>query len=98
MQSGGRLDINVSNTIPDHVAISFEDTGCGIPEKDVQYVFEPFFSSKSAGEGPGLGLSVTYALAKELGGRISVTSTQGIGSRFTVEVPLEPPQKENGAT
>jgi two-component system NtrC family sensor kinase len=98
MQSGGRLDINVSNTHPDHVAISFEDTGCGIPEGDIRYVFEPFFSSKSTGTGTGLGLSVTYALAKELGGKISVTSTEGIGTRFTVEVPLEPPRNKDGAT
>ena len=49
MQSGGRLDIEVSNTHPDHVVILFEDTGCGIPQKDIKYVFEPFFSSKSTG-------------------------------------------------
>jgi len=97
MQSGGRLDIEVSNTHPDHVAISFDDTGCGISKEDVKYVFEPFFSSKSTGAGTGLGLSVTYALAKELGGKISVTSTEGKGTRFTVELPLKPPHKEDGA-
>jgi len=98
MQSGGRLDIEISNAHPEHVAISFEDTGCGIPREDVKYVFEPFFSSKSTGSGTGLGLSVTYALAKELGGKVSVTSTVGKGTRFTVEVPLEPPHKEDGAS
>ncbi len=97
MQSGGRLDIEVSNTHPDHVVILFEDTGCGIPQKDIQYVFEPFFSSKSTGAGTGLGLSVTYALTKELGGKISVASTEGKGTRFIIELPLEPPHKEDGA-
>jgi signal transduction histidine kinase len=67
-------------------------------QEDVRYVFEPFFSSKSGGSGTGLGLSVTYSLTKELGGKISVTSTEGKGTRFTVELPLEPPQKENRAT
>jgi len=98
MQSGGRLDIEVSNTHPDHVVILFEDTGCGIPKEDIQYVFEPFFSSKSTGTGTGLGLSVTYALAKELGGKISVTSTEGKGTRILIELPLEPPRKEDGTT
>ncbi len=97
MKSGGRLDIEVSNTHPDHVIILFEDTGCGIPQKDIQYVFEPFFSSKSTGTGTGLGLSVTYALTKELGGKISVTSAEGKGTRFIIELPLEPPHKEEGA-
>ena len=96
MQSGGRLDIEVSNTHPDHVVILFEDTGCGIPQKDIQYVFEPFFSSKSTGTGTGLGLSVTYALVKELGGKISVTSAEEKGTRFIIELPLEPPPKEDG--
>lgn len=98
MQSGGRLDIEVHNVHSDHVTISFEDTGCGIPQEDIKYVFEPFFSSKSAGTGTGLGLSVTYALTKELGGNISVTSTEGKGTRFIVELPLKPPHKEDGAT
>jgi signal transduction histidine kinase len=98
MQSGGRLDIEVSNTHPDHVLIVFEDTGCGIRQEDIQYVFEPFFSSKSTGSGTGLGLSVTYALTEELGGKISVTSEEGKGTRFIIELPLEPPHKEDGAT
>lgn len=98
MQSGGRLDVNASNSQPDHLTISFEDTGCGISQEDMRYVFEPFFSSRSSGTGTGLGLSVTYALAKELGGKISVTSTEGKGTRFTVELPLEPPYKEDGPT
>jgi signal transduction histidine kinase len=98
MQSGGSLDIEVSNTHPDHVIILFEDTGCGIAQKDIQYVFEPFFSSKSTGAGTGLGLSVTYALAKELGGKISVASTEGKGTRFIIELPLEPPHKKDATT
>lgn len=98
MQSGGRLDVEVSNTHPDHVSILFQDTGCGISQEDIQYVFEPFFSSKSTGSGTGLGLSVTYALTKELGGKISVTSAEGKGTRFIIELPLEPPHKEDVAT
>jgi two-component system NtrC family sensor kinase len=96
MQSGGRLDVSASNSQLDYLTISFEDTGCGISQADIRYVFEPFFSSRSAGT--GLGLSVTYALTKELGGKISVTSTEGKGTRFIVELPLEPPFKEDGAT
>ncbi len=98
MESGGRMDIDVSYTHPDHVAISFQDTGRGISKEDLRYVFEPFFSSKSAGTGTGLGLSITYALAKELGGKISVTSTEGVGTRFTVELHLEPPPKKDGSS
>ena len=98
MNSGGRLDVKVSDTHPDHVVISFQDTGCGMSQEDVKYVFEPFFSSKSTGTGTGLGLSVTYALVKELGGNISVVSEEGKGTGFIVELPLKPPAKKEGNT
>ena len=93
MRSGGRLSV-ASARIPhenggnDSVAISFGDTGCGIPEKDLIRVFEPFFSTGGVGEGSGLGLSVSYGIVKDHGGNIDVESKVGVGSTFTVLLPL----------
>ncbi len=93
MTSGGRLSV-ASARIPhenggaDSVAISFGDTGCGIPEKDLVRVFEPFFSTGEVGEGSGLGLSVSYGIVKDHGGNIDVESKVGVGSTFTVLLPL----------
>ena len=93
MQSGGRLSV-ASARIPhenggnDSVAISFGDTGCGIPRDDLARVFEPFFSTGEVGEGSGLGLSVSYGIVKDHGGNIDVESKVGVGSTFTVLLPL----------
>ncbi|UCB52082.1 MAG: hypothetical protein JSV10_08850 [Candidatus Zixiibacteriota bacterium] len=70
------------------VQISFTDTGVGISEKDLDKIFEPFFTSKKVGEGTGLGLSVSYGLIKNHGGEIKVGSRVGQGTTFTVILPV----------
>jgi two-component system NtrC family sensor kinase len=57
------------------VEISIIDTGCGIPEEDLQRIFDPFFSSKEVGKGTGLGLSVSHGIVRAHGGCIDVKST-----------------------
>jgi two-component system NtrC family sensor kinase len=76
------------------VEISIIDTGCGIPEEDLQRIFDPFFSSKEVGKGTGLGLSVSHGIIRAHGGCIEVESTVGQGATFRISLPLNPPSGE----
>jgi two-component system NtrC family sensor kinase len=71
--------------------ISIIDTGCGIPEKNLKRIFDPFFTSKEVGKGTGLGLSVSHGIIRSHGGLIEVESTVGRGSSFRIYLPLKPP-------
>jgi len=73
------------------VEVSIIDTGCGIPEKNLKRIFDPFFTSKEVGKGTGLGLSVSHGIVRAHGGVIEVESTVGKGSTFRIYLPLEPP-------
>jgi two-component system NtrC family sensor kinase len=65
------------------------DTGCGIPESARERVFEPFFTTKKVGDGMGLGLSITYSIAKAHGGDVVLRPRDGGGTLATVRFPLE---------
>jgi signal transduction histidine kinase len=69
------------------VEIKVTDNGSGIPQKIVDKIFQPFFTTKPAGQGTGLGLSMSYDIIKAHGGIIKVESKEGIGSEFIVELP-----------
>jgi signal transduction histidine kinase len=73
------------------VAISIHDNGCGIAAETLPRIFEPFYTTKPVGQGTGLGLSVSYGIIRDHGGRIDVESAVGGGSRFTVRLPPRPP-------
>jgi two-component system NtrC family sensor kinase len=73
------------------VEIAIVDTGCGIPEQNLQRIFDPFFTSKDVGKGTGLGLSVSHGIVEAHGGLIDVQSQVGEGSTFRVLLPLTPP-------
>ncbi|HET9700044.1 MAG TPA: ATP-binding protein, partial [Burkholderiales bacterium] len=60
-------------------------------EQVLPRIFDPFFTTKEVGSGTGLGLSIAYKIAEQHGGSIRVASRVGVGSRFTVVLPLEPP-------
>jgi two-component system NtrC family sensor kinase len=72
----------------DGVAIDVMDDGPGMSEMLATQVFEPFFTTKAEGEGTGLGLSISQGIVKEHGGRIMLSSEEGKGSTFTVQLPL----------
>jgi signal transduction histidine kinase len=67
--------------------IRVEDDGSGIPADALDRVFEPFFTTKEPGDGTGLGLTVSYGIVNDHGGRIEVESKQGKGTSFTVLLP-----------
>ncbi|ACU90354.1 hybrid sensor histidine kinase/response regulator [Desulfomicrobium baculatum] len=68
--------------------ISVQDSGCGIEEHLLTRIFEPFFSTKEVGKGIGLGLAICHGIIEAMGGSISVRSTPGHGSTFTIKVPM----------
>lgn len=72
----------------DTVAVAIQDSGIGIKQEDMSQIFQPFFSTKSEVEGTGLGLSVSHAIIQHHGGEIRVESQPGIGSTFTVFLPI----------
>jgi signal transduction histidine kinase len=74
--------------VDDKVLIIVKDNGNGIPSKIVDKIFQPFFTTKPTGLGTGLGLSLSYDILKAQGGNIKVTTEEGIGSSFIVELPI----------
>jgi signal transduction histidine kinase len=77
------------------VSLWVKDTGPGVPEHEQQRIFERFvrLDRAPAGEGAGLGLAITQAVAEAHGGRVELDSRPGEGARFTVIIPTEPPQE-----
>jgi two-component system, NtrC family, sensor kinase len=75
------------------VRIDVIDTGSGIDPAIRDKIFDPFFTTKPVGVGTGLGLSISYGIVHEHGGSISVDSTPGQGSRFSVHLPVHLPER-----
>ena len=99
MPSGGELVIRTENVVLETpldgglvpagswVLLSVRDTGRGIADADRPHIFEPFFSTKPGSEGTGLGLASCYGIIKQHGGHITVDSTLGAGTTFTLYFP-----------
>jgi signal transduction histidine kinase/CheY-like chemotaxis protein len=97
MPGGGTVEVEVAreevergtsvDLIPGkYISWTVRDRGTGIAENDLARVFEPYYTTKK--EGTGIGLSTSLAIAREHGGNITATSRQGVGSTFTVHLPL----------
>jgi signal transduction histidine kinase len=77
------------------VCCSIADTGVGIPQKNIDHIFTPFFTTKPVGSGTGLGLSIAYdIIVNKHGGNIGVVSEVGKGTIFTIKLPIQK-QQEN---
>jgi two-component system NtrC family sensor kinase len=89
MPSGGELMIRAKRGSDRKIVIMVRDTGSGIPEEHLPRIFDPFFTTKEVGTGTGLGLSVSYGIIKKHGGIITVDSSPGKGSTFTIMLPIK---------
>jgi len=98
MPEGGRLIVNSehysdtedsphTSSSQSGVKITIRDTGVGIPGKNINEIFDPFFTTKDPGKGTGLGLSVSLGIIESFGGKISVESSPGEGTEFTIKIP-----------
>ncbi len=88
MPGGGMLGLCARHQGSANVVVEVSDTGIGIPLENRTKIFDPFFTTKEVGAGTGLGLSVTYGIVTEHQGRISVESTVGRGTVFTIALPI----------
>lgn len=93
MPKGGSLRLKVLQK-DDWVETSVQDTGVGIKKENLSRIFDPFFTTKPAGEGTGLGLSVSYGIVSQHGGEILVDSKVGKGTTFTIRLPRTRAQSE----
>ncbi len=69
--------------------ISVKDNGTGIPQKVVDKIFQPFFTTKPTGQGTGLGLSLSYDIIKAHGGELKVEAKESEGAEFIIQLPLQ---------
>jgi signal transduction histidine kinase len=88
LPTGGTLKISLDTATRDGAdcaVVTFEDTGVGIGEEDLEQVFEPFFTRKKAGT--GLGLAIASKIVEDHGGKIDIVSSKGSGTVATVCLP-----------
>ena len=87
MTGAGTVRLSARKAGEDYLELRVSDTGPGISEEIQKKIFDPFFTTKPAGQGTGLGLSVTYGIVKEHGGEIRIESGEGEGATFIITLP-----------
>lgn len=87
MPTGGKIVVRSSSDYF-HVIVHFSDTGCGIDPKNIERIFQPFFTTKEEGKGTGLGLAICKKIVDQHQGEIGVASEPGKGTTFTIKLPL----------
>jgi two-component system, cell cycle sensor histidine kinase and response regulator CckA len=97
MPAGGKFTIAVENialaepsvqlAVGDYVSMRVTDTGCGIAAEDLTRIFDPFYTTKGAEKGTGLGLTTCYGIIRQSNGDITVQSEVGVGTTFTILLP-----------
>jgi signal transduction histidine kinase len=88
MPEGGRLTVTSEfDSAHNNALVRIDDTGCGIHDRDLDHILDPFFTTKEEGEGTGLGLSIVHGIVKSHGGNIKVYSQVGKGSSFILSFP-----------
>ncbi|WP_299182045.1 ATP-binding protein [uncultured Neptuniibacter sp.] len=83
----------------DWIGLQVRDYGPGVPEQDLNRVFEPFYTTKKAGQGLGLGLSISHRIIESMGGRLSVSNHAEVGAVFEISLPsAQAPDNVSGKT
>ena len=72
----------------DYVKLSISDSGIGMDKEILEHIFEPFYTTKDRGKGPGLGLSMVYGIVRNHGGYITCSSELGKGTTFETYLPV----------
>ena len=90
MPDGGELKVKLALDGEGSVVFCVADEGMGISARDLEHIFDPFFTSKAAGEGNGLGLTVAHGIVMDHGATIEATSSVGEGTEFRIEFPGSP--------
>ena len=88
MEGKGKLTLT-SEQKNGQILTTIKDTGPGIPQEYLSRIFDPFFTTKDQGKGTGLGLNIVHRMVEKYGGSISVESTVGEGTTFTISFPIE---------
>ena len=89
LDANGRGTLTVRTRLEgDMIQVSLRDDGPGITPETLRRIFDPFFTTKETGEGTGLGLTISYGIIDEHGGRIRADSQPGRGTTFTIELPI----------
>jgi len=96
-KTGGTITIEtkISQIEANHLVITIEDDGPGIPKNNLDRIFDPFFTTKPVGKGTGLGLSICYGIIQKMGGKIDVNSQVGVGTRFRIWIPFQEETKKS---
>jgi two-component system NtrC family sensor kinase len=94
MPEGGKLTLRTSHE-KGQLKLEVQDTGYGISPENMRKLFTPFFSTKKEVKGVGLGLAISYGIIQRHRGKIDVRSTEGKGTTFTVQLPV---QQEKGGS
>ena len=84
----GMVELSTAGPKADMISITIRDNGCGIAADNLDRIWDPFFTTKEAGKGIGLGLALTYSIVKRHNGEILVKSKLGEGTEFTVLLPV----------
>jgi len=95
--TGGAISISTA-LVGEKVEITVTDNGCGIPQENLDKIYDPFFTTKEVGRGTGQGLAITRSIVMEKhSGDIRVTSALGSGTQFTLCLPVDGPSKAERA-
>jgi two-component system NtrC family sensor kinase len=93
-KDGGTIEM-ISKMEDNQVIVDIADTGPGIPRANLARIFDPFFTTKPVGKGTGLGLSICYGIINKMGGEIDVRSSVGLGTTFSIRIPVENKDSED---